>query len=369
MLIGIDASRANNLQKSGVEWYAYHLIKNLYQIDSKNQYFLYSDSKLTSDLKPLLPNFRERVLRWPFNRFWTLGRMSLEMIFKRPDLLFVPAHTLPLIGAKKNVVTWHDVGYERYPETYSRWELTSLKQGAKRAVRKADLIITISQFTKEEMLKFYKIEPEKIKVIYLGCNHDRWQPQSAEAIKQFQQENNLGLPYFVYLGRLTLRKNIIDLIRIYNRFREKNKTPHQLILVGQAAPWQNEINEEIQVSPYKNEIKKMGWLPLAQLPFLLSGAQGLVFPSFYEGFGLPVIEAMACGCPVIASSSGALPEIVASGGLLVDAHDIEGFAQKMVAVITDQNLRQDLIKRGLARSQEFSWEKCARETLEVLETI
>ena len=113
----------------------------------------------------------------------------------------------------------------------------------------------------------------------------------------------------------------------------------------------------------------MGWLPLTQLPFLLSGAQGLVFPSFYEGFGLPVIEAMACGCPVIASTSGALPEVVAAGGLLVDAHDVESFAQKMVAVITDQNLRQDLIKRGLARSQEFSWEKCARETLEVLETI
>lgn len=369
MIIGIDASRANRPQKSGVEWYAYHLIRHLFKIDFKNQYFLYTDKKLSDDLKPCQPNFQEKVLNWPLPRFWTLGRLSGEMIFHCPDLLFIPSHTFPLRGARKNVITWHDVGYERYPESYPALEVKILKQGARRLAKLADRIITISHFTKEEMVKFYQIDPEKIQVIYLGCNHERYQPKPPAAVKQFLLQSNLTLPYFVYLGRLTLRKNIIGLIRIYNRFREKHKVPHHLILIGAAGSGQEEIDQEINLSPYKNEIKKMGWLPPEKLPLLLSGAQALVFPSFYEGFGLPVIEAMACGVPVIASTSAALPEIVGNAGLLVDAHDVEGFAQKMMEVIVNQNLRHDLINKGLERSCRFSWENCAKETWQVLNSV
>lgn len=369
MKIGIDLSRANRPQKTGVEWYAYHLIRELYKFDYENQYFLYSDKELINVLKPFVNNFQEKLLKWPFPRFWTLGRMSLEMIFYKPDVLFIPSHTFPLVMGSKNVITWHDVGYEKYPETYTAWELSSLKQGAKRAAKMADKIIAISNFTKEEMVECYNVNPDKIKVIYLGCNHDRWHHESEFAVKQFLQKNNIGLPYFIYIGRLALRKNIVGLIRIYNRFREKIKQPHNLILVGSKAPWQNEIDEEIEASPYKNEIKKMGWLPSEQLPILLSGAQGLVFPSIYEGFGLPTIEAMSCGCPVIASIAGALPEIVGNAGLLVETHDVEGFANKMIEVVTNEQLRQDLIHKGFKRSKEFSWEKCARETLGVLESV
>jgi len=369
MVIGFDASRANTKERSGVEWYSYHLLDNLYKIDDKNRYFLYTPNKLAEDLKHFPANFQERILKWPFKRFWTKGRMSLEMIANKPDVLFVPAHVFPLVRAKKNVITWHDVGYEHYPETYTKWELASLKQGAHRACKSADIIITISNFTKKEIIKFYNVDPDRIKVIHLGCNHDRWHPIPAEAVKQFRQERNFNLPYFIYLGRLSLRKNIVCLIRMYNRFRQEYREPHNLILVGVSSTYQNDIENEINISPYKNEIKKIGWLAMEQLPILVSGAQALVFPSIYEGFGLPAIEAMACGCPVIASDAGSLPEVIGDAGLLEAAHNINGFVEKMIKVIEDSKLRQDLINKGLIRAKQFSWGKCAKETLEVLESV
>ncbi len=370
MLIGIDASRANRLQRSGVEWYAYRLIKNLYKIDFENQFFLYTEKKLVDDLKPSGSNFQEKVLKWPFPRFWTMGRMSLEMVLNKPDVLFVPSHNFPFFGGKKNVITIHDVGFARYPETYLHQDLISLKQGIKKAIKMADKIIAISHFTKEDLVRTYNVEPERINVIYPGCNHNRWLPAPQQVIKDYLERKNIEVPYIICLGRITLKKNVIGLIKIYNRFREKIGSPFNLLLVGSDNhPFQNEINEEIKNSPYSSEIKKMGWLPVNEVPILLSGAHAMVFPSIYEGFGLPVIEAMACGCPVISSMAGALPEIVGQAGILIPTHDVEGFANKMVEIVEDQNLRRDLINKGLERSKQFSWEKCARETLEVLESL
>lgn len=369
MLIGIDVSRANRAQKTGVEWYAFHLLKHFYKLDKNSSYSLYTDQRLTADLLPLPENFMEKVLKWPLNRFWTLGRMSLEMIFKKPDLLFIPSHTFPVFGGKKNVITWHDVGYEKYPESYTAWELASLKQGAKRAFKLADKILTVSNFTKAEMVRIYGIEESRIKVIYPGCNHEFWQPASAENIKQVLDRYKINRPYFIFLSRLTLRKNPIGMIRMYNSFREKIKIPHYLLLVGREETFLEETNEEIKNSPFKNEIIKLGWLPTVDLPALLSGAQALVFPSIYEGFGLTTIEAMACGVPVIASNSGALPEVIKDAGLMAKTHDIEAFADLMVKISQDEHLRADLISKGYKRSQEFTWDKCAKETLDVLLTI
>lgn len=369
MIIGIDASRANREQKSGVEWYAYNLLDRLFELDRENQYFLYTSDQLKGAIVPRSTNFSEKILNWPISRFWTLGRLSWEMIAHQPDLLFVPSHTFPPIAAKKNVITWHDVGYEHYPETYSSFELRSLKYGAKKMATTADRIIAVSDFTKQEIMEFYGIKSERIAVIPLGLDHRLWQPSSPETVKSMLDQLKIKYPYFIFLSRLALRKNVVGLIRIYNRFRQTQKHPFNLLLVGSDQPGGQELDAEIKVSPYKEEIKKLGWLPIEQVPVLLSGARGLLFPSIYEGFGLPVIEAMACGTPVIASNSGALPEIVNGAGLLIDTHDIDAFASSMAKVAEDKDFRQNLIARGLARAQEYSWDKCARQTLEVLQNL
>jgi len=369
MNIGFDASRANRPHKSGVEWYAYHLLRNFYNLDQKNNFILYTEKHLQSELLPPAPNFQEKVLNWPLPRFWTLGRLSLEMAWHKPDLLFIPSHNFPLIKARKNVITWHDVGYERYPETYTAWELRSLREGAKAALRSADAIIAVSDFTKQEMLRWYKINPDRIKVIHSGCKNEFWKKSTVAEIDNLRAKLNLDAPYFLYLGRLALRKNIVGLIRAYNSFRAKINKPFNLLLAGSDSPLQEDINREIELSPYKNEIKKVGWFPIEQAPVLFSGAVAFLFPSFYEGFGLPILEAMACELPVIASTSGSLPEIAGDAALLIPAHDIAGFAEQMLKIVTDNNLRAEMIAKGLKRVKEFSWEKCAQETLDLLERV
>ncbi|MDP2946388.1 MAG: glycosyltransferase family 1 protein [bacterium] len=366
MVIGIDASRANRRQKSGVEWYAYNLLDRLFELDHNNQYLLYTPDKLRGAIIPRSANWSEEMLNWPLNRFWTLGRLSWEMICHQPDILFVPSHTFPLVRAKKNVITWHDVGYEHYPETYGSFELKSLKLGAKRMVKTADQIIAVSDFTKREIMKFYGVDSQRIAVVPLGLDHRLWQPSSPESVKETLNQLKIKYPYFVFLSRLSLRKNVIGLVRIYNRFRETQQHPFNLLLVGSDQPGAQELDAEIKASPYKEEIKKLGWLEIQQLPVLLSGARALLFPSIYEGFGLPAIEAMACGTPVIASNSGALPETVNNAGMLIDTHDYDAFAASMVKVVEDSDFRQGLINRGLARAQEYSWDQCAKQTLDVL---
>lgn len=369
MIIGIDASRANHFPRSGVEWYAFNLLKEFYKLDNQNKFLLYTPNKLSADLLPRSDNFQEKILKWPFKRFWTLGRMGLEMTVHKPDVLFVPSHTFPLNGGKKNVITWHDIGYERYPENYTRWELASLKQGIKHALKIADQIIAISEFTKDEMIRIYGIEPDRIKVIHLGCDHDFWRPAANDRIAEFRQKNNLFLPYFVFIGRLSMKKNVIGLIRMFNQFRESSDQPYNLILVGNESPVNHELNEEIKISPFRRDIIKMGWRPTADLPIILSGATSLIFPSIYEGFGLPSVEAMACGCPVIASNSSALPEVIGDGGLFAETHDINGFAGQMLKLSHDTELREKIIANGLKRAQHFNWETCAKETLKTLEEV
>ncbi|MFA6304764.1 MAG: glycosyltransferase family 1 protein [Patescibacteria group bacterium] len=366
MLIGIDVSRANLTHKSGVEWYAYHLLDQFFKLDKKNQYLLYTPQKLTGALIPRSSNFKEKVLEWPFKKLWTLGRLTWEMVTHKPDVLFVPSHTFPFIGGHKNIITWHDIGYEKYPETYTAWDLQSLKQGAGRMIKMADTIIAVSQFTKNELVEYYGLKPDLIKVVHLGINNQRWRPAPKEAVAELLQTLKIHYPYFVFIGRLALRKNIVGLIRIYNCFREKQKRPFNLVLAGSPEPGQQDIDAEIQASPYRDEIKKIGWLDLEQLPVLMSGARAFLFPSIYEGFGLPALEAMACGVPVIASNAGSLPEIIGNAGVMHNTHDVEAFAKSMIKINEDQVWRDDLIAKGMRRVQDFSWEKCATETLSIL---
>lgn len=368
MHIGIDASRANRVQKTGVEWYAFHLLKHFYDLDNVNEYSLYTDTPLATDLRPSSPNFKEKRLRWPISRFWTLGRMSLQMLFKKPDVLFVPSHTFPFVAGVKNVITWHDVGYEKYPETYTAWDLASLKQGAKRAFKIADKILTVSNFTKNEIVRIYGVEPDRIKVIYPGCNHQLWRPATQEQIAKIKAKHRLNHPYFLFLSRISLRKNPVGMIRFYNNFRHQTDQPYLLLMIGREEGLQEEIDAEIAASLYKNDIIKMGWQPPADLPTLISGARAMLVPSIYEGFGLISIEGMACGCPIIASDSGALPEVIGGAGLLAPAHDIGLFTKHLLNICHNEQLRQDLIEKGFKRSREFDWESCAQETLREIST-
>jgi len=372
MLIGIDASRANKIHKTGTEWYSYYLIEHLKKLDSKNHYFLYSKEPLIGDLGVLPANWESRVLAWPPKYLWTQIRLSFEMARRAPDLLFVPAHAIPMVHPKNIVTTCHDIGFEHFPELYSRLELHYHRFAMRLAARRAKKIITPSEFTKNEMARTYGVDPGKFRVIYHGFDRAKYRiVEDQPAIEDVLKKYKITKPFILYIGRLEKKKNTTGLVEAFQELRSKNLELRNvsLVLVGQPGFGFEEVEEKIKKYNLQERIIMPGWVGGEELPYLLNAAEVFVFPSFYEGFGLPVLEAMACGTPVVASRVTSIPEVGGEAIEYFNPQDIAEMAEKMRKVLADPNLRADLRRRGLERAKQFSWEKCARETLEVLEGI
>jgi len=380
MLIGLDASRANKIHKTGTEWYSYYLIEYLKKLDSRNHYFLYSKEPLIGDLGRLPVNWESRVLAWPPKYLWTQIRLSFEMARRAPDLLFVPAHAIPMAHPKNIVTTCHDIGFEHFPELYSRAELHYHRFAMRLAARRAKKIITPSEFTKNEMARTYGVAPEKFQVIYHGFDRAKYRAiEDQSAIEGVLKKYKITKPFILYIGRLEKKKNTAGLVEAFQELRSKNSASTKvmadrqelgdlkLVLVGQSGFGFAEVEEKIKKYNLADKIIMPGWVGADDLPYLLNAAEVFVFPSFYEGFGLPVLEAMACGTPVVASRVTSIPEVGGEAIEYFNPQDIAEMAEKMRKVLADPNLRADLRSRGLERAKQFSWEKCAEETLRVLE--
>lgn len=417
MLIGIDASRANRGHKSGTEWYSYYLIKELAKIDKTNQYILYTDQPLLHGLldlsctkancsrtdieydkdgyqKLISPhnNFKAKVVNWPFKYFWTLGALSLEMLRLRPDVLFIPAHGLPLIHPKKSVVTIHDVGFLSDEALYSHeqtgykvkfwdWLIQVLTLGrhhatswdyldwsTKYSLKKARKITTNSNFSKQEIIKHYQTNKQKISVINHGCNLETYSLKvSEEHLHAVLETYGIERPYIFYVGRLEKKKNIAKLIEAYALARQNFGVKHKLYLVGDASYGYDEIKYLIHEFAVDRYVTTTGWIEESHLPYIFKGADAFVFPSKYEGFGVPLLEAMAAGTPIAASNIASIPEIAGKAALYFNPDDAYDMAEKIANLLQNKSLAKDLIKKGLERSQDFSWEKCAKDTLEILE--
>lgn len=362
MLIGIDASRANKPKKTGVEWYSYHLIQELKKIDKDNRYFLYTDRPLTGDLAQCPPNFEERILSWPLPRFWTLGRLSWEMKFGKevPDILFVPAHTIPLLQPRRTVVTVHDIGFEHFPELY-QWADKLYHRFTIRFIKRfADKIITVSNFSKKDLVDFYRISPEKIEVVYNGYDNDHYKLIENQIRKIVE-------PYLLFIGRLEEKKNIPALVRAFGEFKLRHsQDKHKLVLIGKPGFGFERAEKLMARYHIQDQIVLPGWVGDEELPLWLAGAELFVFPSLFEGFGIPVLEAFACGCPVICSKTTSLPEVAGEAALMFDPANTHEIVTRLEQVLFNPEVRDSLREKGFRQAQHFSWHKCARETLDVL---
>jgi len=357
MKIGIDASRAFKKNKTGVEWYAYHVIKNLLKIDSDNQFVLYCDDfGGPTPYRGLDPQIK--ILNWPFKYLWTQGRLSLEMLFHKPDALFVPASAMPIIHPKNTVAVIHDVGFIKYPEAYSKWQLRYLKWSTKFAVKHAKKIITISEFSKQEIIKYFKADENKIAVTYLATENQN--------IISSQKNKKINSPYILYLGRLEKKKNIIGIIKSFAILKQNSQLSHKLVLAGSRGYGWEETESIIKQNNLQDEIIELGYIAEKDKPALYKNADLFLFPSLYEGFGLPILEAMVSGTPVITSNFGAMAEVAKDSAILVDPNNHQQIANKMKEVLIIKELQEDLIKKGKERVKEFSWKKCAKETLSIL---
>ena len=395
MKIGIDASRANVENKTGTEWYSYWLIKEFCKIaDPNDQYFLYTKEKLRSEYQNLPTNFHSQVLRWPPKFLWTQIRLSLRLAVKPVDVLFVPAHTLPLIKSKRTVLTVHDIGFERLHGLYSKEAIGGRRLGKKilsagtriftrgrygsseldyhrwamrTAITKATQIIVPSSFTKNEVIDVYGIPEKRIQVIYHGVDQNIYHPITDTSIIQNELDRlKITAPYFLYVGRLEKKKNTAGLIKAFSIYKNETKLPHVMILAGQPGYGFDEVRNEILKSNLASAIIMPGYLQPESLVALLNKATAFVFPSFYEGFGLPLLEAMACGSPVVASRAASIPEVAGDAAELFETERPDELAAILKRLATDQDYRHNLQQRGFSRIHHFRWDECAKKTLAVI---
>ncbi len=364
MLIGIDASRAAVQERTGTENYSLNVIRHLLSLERSHRYRLYFNRLPSAELFPMAAGLELRVM--PFPRLWTHLRLSWEMARYPPDVLFVPAHVLPLVHPPSSVVTVHDLGYLYYPEAHRPLDRLYLDLSTRYNARVASRVIAISQATKDDLIQHYGVEPDKITVVYSGCDGTIQTVEDEATIKAVKARHGIQGDYILYVGTLQPRKNLKRLLEAYALLRKQGETPH-LVIAGRKGWLYEQIFQQVEKLGLKAEVTFPGYVPQDNLPALLSGARLFVLPSLYEGFGLPVLEAMACGTPVLCSNVSSLPEVAGNAALLVDPLDVEGMAEAMNRVLQDEELRARLVERGRQQVRRFSWERCARETLTVLE--
>lgn len=373
MIIGIDASRANQAQKTGTEWYSYHLIQELKKIIPKEyKVFLYAKDSLKGGLEELPENWYEKKLSWPFAYLWTQLRFSLEMLkfWSRPDILFVPAHTIPIIHPKKTILVAHDIGFEMFPELYSdkkigfshATELDYHRWAMRFAIKHAYHIITVSNFSKKEIMDFYHYDANKISVVYNGFNKNVSSENNLEQLKKY----HIDQPYILFIGRLEYKKNIPRLIEAYNILKNKFHLPHKLVLLGARSFKYELIKKNIELYNLNADVIEPGYIEQKDLKTIMNFADLFVLPSLYEGFGIPILEAMAAKIPVACSNIPPLKEIAPAAANFFDPLNPEHMAEVINQTLTDRDLRNKLISNGINCAQKYSYEKCAQETWNII---
>jgi glycosyltransferase involved in cell wall biosynthesis len=364
MLIGIDASRTVIPRRTGTERYALEITRALVAAAPGERIVLYFNRPPPPGLLPRDDRVRWRVI--PAPRLWTLARLSAEMLRRPPDVLFVPAHSLPLFQPRATVATVHDLGYLRFPREHGA-AVRRLRDAANRwSAGRARLTIAVSRATRDDLVRCYGIPPERIAVVHHGIGSEFRPVDVPGTLAAVGARYGVEAPYFLFVGTLQPRKNYVRLLAAFDRFAASAPGPHLLVLAG-ARGWQSErLERALADLRARGSVRLLDYVADADLPALMSGALALTLPSLYEGFGLPALEAMACGTPVLASATSSLPEVVGEAGLLVDPLDVDAIAHGLGRLARDASLRAELSARGRARAADFTWERAARETLAVL---
>jgi len=367
MLIGIDASRAARAERTGTEAYSLHLTRAMLSAAPQHRFRLYADRTLaefgTSNATP-------RVM--PFPRLWTHARLAAEMLLHPPEVLFVPAHVVPLIHPR-TVVTVHDLGYLYFPQAHPTLSRMYLDLSTRWSARVAAHVIADSQATRDDLVCHYGLSPDKITVAYPGRDESLRRVDDPSSIEVTRQRYSITGEYLLYIGTLQPRKNLLRLVQAYSNLKSqisnlKSQVSNlKLVLAGSQGWLYDEILAEVKRLGLEGRVVLPGRVADEDKAALLSGAMALVHPSLYEGFGFPVVEAMQCGTPVICSSTSSLPEVAGDAALLVDPLDVDALAQAMAHLLGDADLRRTLVERGYVQAQKFSWLSCATTVLSVLE--
>jgi glycosyltransferase involved in cell wall biosynthesis len=369
MLIGIDASRATMPQRTGTENYTLYLVRALLDLDRTNRYRLYFNTPPAANLFERSERVEWRVM--PFPRLWTHARLAWDVLRHPPDVLFVPAHVVPLVSRAHCVVTVHDLGYRYYPQAHTWSSRTYLELSTRWNAWVGRRVIADSEATRRDLITFYGLDPARIVVAYPAGAQGMAPVTDERLLAEVQERYHTGPRCFLYVGTLQPRKNLVTLVRAFAALvRSGVLDPEVRLVLGGKQGWlPEELASALAEADMGKRIVLPGYVPDADLAALLSGALAFVLPSWYEGFGLLVLEAMACGTPVICSNASSLPEVAGDAALLFDPYDMGALERAMQRVYQDSDLRRALRLRGSERAMAFGWDRCAKQVLAVLQQV
>ena len=368
MRIGLNAhllSFSRSYRGAGISWYIHNLLLHLPQADQDNEYIAFLSERGADFPSLKLRLSRLPTIRPPLRILWEQFIQPIELAKESIDILHSLAFVQPVICPCPAVITIYDLSFLLFPEAFKSLNRTYLSLFTPYSARRADRVIAISASTKEDIVRHLGVDPGRIDVVYPGVDEAFRPIADRGRLAAFREKHGLPERLILFVGTIEPRKNVERLVRAYARLRKEGNLPHKLVIGGAEGWLYTEVFATVEEMGLGDDVILPGYIPRDELLLWYNAADVFVYPSLYEGFGLPPLEAMACGTPVIASNASSLPEVVGEAGLLVDPYDVEGMAEAMFKVLTDEELREGMRRKGLERAKGFSWLKMARETVKV----
>lgn len=356
--------------KAGIGNYLSNLINKLSIVDKKNKYIIFASSENKIFYKTQNKNFfiidigfwgRNNLLRI----FWEQLILPVKLLEHKADILFSPGFVCPLIKAVKYITVIHDMTFFSHPQVHTFFKKLYFPFMIKRSVKRSEKIIAISYNTKKEIIKYIKIPPEKIVVTHLSAN--KFSKSNIIDEKKFLLEKyKIKSDFLLFVGMIEPRKNLDLIIEAFKKFSDKTI---KLVIVGKKGWMVDDLFEKIKLKNLDEQIIFTGFVPDNELEIFYKTAKVFLYPSLYEGFGIPVLEAMTTGCPVITSNISSLPEVAGDAAILIDPENSEELSDAVNKLINDVKIREELVKKGFENTKKFSWKKTAKQTLLVFEEV
>lgn len=365
MKAGIDGRAAKWYRGTGIGTYTHQLISSLNELDRLNKYLLFMPENSISDIS-FNQNFQIRnITEGSKSNFWDEVNIPNILIDKDIELYHVPQNGVGLPKEKicPFVITLHDVIPYKMPETVGESYLKIFNEEMPDIVSRCDGIITVSQFSKDDIANAFNFPKEKIYVTHLAAESIYRPLDKEECSSLIKNQYDISGDFIIYVGGFSPRKNIIGLIEAFSMLRKKYKKDTKLVIVGKQGKSYSIYKKRTQALGIEENVLFPGFIPIEHMPALYNASKLLVYPSFYEGFGLPPVEAMACGVPVITSNVTSIPEVLGTSAVFINPHDADQLCEAMLNVLSNDILRDKLIMSGLVRSSELSWHNTAKETL------
>ncbi|WP_125153317.1 glycosyltransferase family 4 protein [Clostridium rectalis] len=365
MKIGIDGRAANWYRGTGIGTYTYQLIKHINEIDLINNYTIFIPPNVKKNISfnnnISINNITENCK----NNFWDEVNIPNILKGKDIDIYHVPQNGIGMPKTKKCsfIITLHDIIPYKMPETVSEQYLKLFHEKLPQIIDSCDGIITVSEYSKKDIIKAFNFPKEKVFVTHLA-SEDIYKPLdkiiSKNLVKNYY---SIDTDYILYVGGFSPRKNILGLIDAFSKLTEKYKKDIKLVIAGTKGKSYSIYKKRCEELNVDNKVLFPGFIPLNHLPYVYNACKLFVYPSFYEGFGLPPVEAMACGVPVIASKATSIPEVVSDAAILINPHDIDDLYNSMYEALSNRDLRKSLSLKGLVRSSELTWNNTAKNTI------